>query len=191
MHTIAEKIATWPTRPIASFPFITPIPIPFSEDCSRIGRYFARFFTVFDWGRIALIASEWIKNKGVRLALLIFFVSFVVDRGFEPLCRAWEARILALRWIHHFLFGDAKIRQVFIPCKFFEQKNATFFANRSQNALQGRSAKSKKMRSSGAKRDFSLTSPTKMMNILPISAAKSHKVVQPKYKKSATPRDCA
>jgi len=42
------------------------------------------------------------------------------------------------------LFGDAKIRQEFIPCKFLAQKNATFFANRPRNALQGRSIKSKK-----------------------------------------------
>ena len=31
-----------------------------------------------------------------------FLTAFlVVDRGFEPLCPAWEAGILALRWIHH------------------------------------------------------------------------------------------
>ena len=51
MHTIAEKIATWPTRPIASFPFITPIPIPFSRNLGTassvgevdIGQYTNKF----------------------------------------------------------------------------------------------------------------------------------------------------
>ncbi len=28
----------------------------------------------------------------------------VVDRGFEPLCHAWEACILTLRWIHRRIF---------------------------------------------------------------------------------------
>ena len=53
----------------------------------------------------------------------------VVDRGFEPLCPAWEAGILALRWIDQFVlsfglfpFDTANIQPFFYSANFFAKK---------------------------------------------------------------------
>ena len=66
-----------------------------------------------------------------------------MDRGFEPLCHAWEACILALRWIHQVIFNaivwvipllgyppplgyspfdSANIQPFFYPPKLFQKK---------------------------------------------------------------------
>ena len=51
-----------------------------------------------------------------------YSVPFVVDRGFEPLCPAWEAGILALRWIHHCCIASAKVEIFFYSANFFTKK---------------------------------------------------------------------
>ena len=71
------------------------------------------------WSASLDVYRENKKNRQPKLSV------WVVDRGFEPLCRAWEARILALRWIHQMnlpLVWDCKYTTIICNCKFLLQK---------------------------------------------------------------------
>ena len=76
-------------------------------------------------------ATRWTKllstKKKKRLKINRF--AFVVDRGFEPLCPAWEAGILALRWIHHCCIASAKVGKIFYSPNFSAKnlQNSAFF----------------------------------------------------------------
>ena len=67
------------------------------------------------------------KQKVSITRHLLARLSFVVDRGFEPLCHAWEACILALRWIHHYAFAGANICTFFLLCKYFFPKKTFLY----------------------------------------------------------------